>query len=351
MRAITHVSFSLLTLGLFSSVLHCPLSLINIIAAGFSSLLPDIDTSHSTLGKILSPILKPLHERFDHRTITHSLLFVGFLACLLSPLIILNKALFIAIILGYLSHLVIDCINKTGVPLFWPKPIYFIAPGNPRWRIQVGSIQEYILCGVLLLLLAATLYIQGIGFRSFFIKLLANPEMAVSEYQRNANKHLMKASVSGFDRLTQNNIHQEQYEIVDSLNKNTLIVKNEEGQLTTIGSSETAIVQADKLKIQKIKPISVKTKVFKLDGQNLSVVLESLSSETYVTGKVIMRMKPRYIKDDLQPFESNEFESIKVSAGTTEFEAVLDLKDATVERLKPISDYSVSGTLIARLVD
>jgi inner membrane protein len=118
MRAITHISFSLLTLGLVSSFTKLPLSLEIIITASLSSLLPDIDTTKSTIGKVLKPVSSFLDTKFGHRTITHSLLACVFLAIISLPLLFLKTNYYQALQIGYFSHLLIDCINKTGIPFF-----------------------------------------------------------------------------------------------------------------------------------------------------------------------------------------------------------------------------------------
>jgi inner membrane protein len=204
MRAITHISFGLLTLGLVSSFTKLPLSLEIIITTSLSSLLPDIDTTKSTIGKVLKPISSFLDTKFGHRTITHSLLACIFLAIISLPLLFLKTNYYQALQIGYFSHLMIDCINKTGIPFFYPNNTFFVFPSSPKWRIEVGSVAEYILCGLIIFATFGIWYLNGIGFRSWLSSLLASPELAVKEYRSHANKYKMSVKVKGFYILSPN---------------------------------------------------------------------------------------------------------------------------------------------------
>ena len=63
-------------------------------ALALGSLLPDLDTAHSGLGRWAKPVSRQLERRFGHRTLTHSLIGLALLACGSSWLLLLNPALF-----------------------------------------------------------------------------------------------------------------------------------------------------------------------------------------------------------------------------------------------------------------
>ncbi|HLD11001.1 MAG TPA: metal-dependent hydrolase [Candidatus Nanoarchaeia archaeon] len=79
----------------------------------FASTLPDIDSSKS---KISIPFISNFIERvFGHRGILHSiypLLFFLFLS--------IYSFYFLAIFIGYASHILIDCLTKEGIRILYP---------------------------------------------------------------------------------------------------------------------------------------------------------------------------------------------------------------------------------------
>ena len=79
----------------------------------FGALFPDIDTPTSFIGKRL----KIIGWLFKHRGIFHSL----FMALLLSGLIfVYDKTYGVVFFLGYMTHLIIDMLNYSGIALFYP---------------------------------------------------------------------------------------------------------------------------------------------------------------------------------------------------------------------------------------
>jgi len=86
-----------------------------IICILFGSLLPDIDTKTSSLGRWI--VFRPFQVAFAHRGITHSLLFLGILS--LAFWYILPQGL-LGFVIGYGSHLFLDLLTIKGIPLFWP---------------------------------------------------------------------------------------------------------------------------------------------------------------------------------------------------------------------------------------
>lgn len=99
---------------------------IGLIACLFGTLLPDIDHPSSTFGKRVKFISYPLSFIFGHRGITHSLLALFSIGYYLLGVIDLNTQvsiyqwIIISIMIGYLSHIIIDYGSPQGVQLFYP---------------------------------------------------------------------------------------------------------------------------------------------------------------------------------------------------------------------------------------
>lgn len=119
-----------------------------ILAGGLGGLLPDIDTATSKLGRKLWPASMTIQLVIGHRTLFHApilylaLYFVGLHFAPAASLYIL------AATLGAASHLVLDILNPSGIPLLWPwKKRFHLA------RFNVGGWVDILLQLLLILLL------------------------------------------------------------------------------------------------------------------------------------------------------------------------------------------------------
>lgn len=94
-----------------------------VLLAGLGSLLPDIDTPTSTLGKIivLQPISIFLNKTIGHRTLTHDLLLTTILAVLTTA----RFPILIGLWFGYFGHLFLDGMTTAGIPLL-KKRVHFL---------------------------------------------------------------------------------------------------------------------------------------------------------------------------------------------------------------------------------
>lgn len=118
--------------------------------AMIGSLLPDLDHPNSWISRNTFILYYPFHK-LGHRKATHSLLAVILLLIVLSLFFGINNIV-LGIVLGYLSHLILDMFNPLGVPLLYPliKDKYKIG------KIRTGESGEYI---VVVLLIILTTYI------------------------------------------------------------------------------------------------------------------------------------------------------------------------------------------------
>lgn len=125
----THVTLGA-GLGAFAgTVLHPgdPIAIASFAGiGGAASLLPDLDSPHSKLGRAARPLSDILNFALGHRGFLHSLLGMS-LVLILAALIVLwlppstALVLLLPAALGYLSHLLLDALTPGGVPLLWPR--------------------------------------------------------------------------------------------------------------------------------------------------------------------------------------------------------------------------------------
>lgn len=95
--------------------------------SGFASLIPDIDSPKSVLGRSLPIFSWGAKLTVGHRGVLHSLLAAVAASWLLTFVPVLSHHSW-CFFLGYVSHLVLDTLNPEGVPLFWPLTLRVSLP-------------------------------------------------------------------------------------------------------------------------------------------------------------------------------------------------------------------------------
>ena len=92
------------------------------IGATVGSLLPDIDHPQSFISQQMRLLHYPF-QRLGHRKGTHSLLALAIVFEIMYLLFGKNYV-GLGVVLGYLSHLLLDMLNPRGVPLLYPFTKY-----------------------------------------------------------------------------------------------------------------------------------------------------------------------------------------------------------------------------------
>ena len=108
-----------------------------VIISGISALLPDIDIPSSKVGRAYPVVSTIINTTLGHRGLFHSLLAAGLIYLLVLKFF---PAYSLYCLIGYLSHLLLDCLTPAGVPLLWPIPYRFRLP-----VVKTGSVMETIL--------------------------------------------------------------------------------------------------------------------------------------------------------------------------------------------------------------
>jgi len=132
---VTHISFAFL-LGLLM-IRYLPVSVNNYLLLAvivLSCILPDIDCKYSLIGKRL----RPLSLLFKHRGFFHSII----LAVILSIILFIftrNSYYALAVIVGFVSHLFLDSLTKSGTTPFWPSKMRI------KGRLRTGRLVDWIL--------------------------------------------------------------------------------------------------------------------------------------------------------------------------------------------------------------
>ncbi len=132
MRNKTHLVITFFFVLIFIPIIEDKFIFVSV--ALIATLLPDIDTPFSYLGK--NKLLRPLQFFSRHRGIFHSFTFLLFI---LIFLVIFFPFLIFPFFLGYGLHLLLDSFNPSGVRMFYPfKKKY-------RGKIKTGGKKEFFL--------------------------------------------------------------------------------------------------------------------------------------------------------------------------------------------------------------
>ena len=145
MTGLTHIAFANACTLAGAAFYNWEVPASALVAVSIGSLLPDLDTPKSLLGRFFWFIASPLEKAVGHRGLTHSLLGLPFYALLSLALWFLNPVWAYALCGGALSHLAIDTLTKKGIKLLWPAPYHFVLFPNENWRMEVGGIVERLL--------------------------------------------------------------------------------------------------------------------------------------------------------------------------------------------------------------
>ena len=131
----THIAFGFLV-GLAALKIFNPLNTrLFFVLVLIGSVLPDIDHPKSKVGKKI----KPIGFLFEHRGFFHSFVFLALIHALL--FVFFRGNIFVMpLVIGYTSHLFIDCFNHRGI-----MPLHPFSKFRIKGLIKTGAWLETVL--------------------------------------------------------------------------------------------------------------------------------------------------------------------------------------------------------------
>ncbi len=114
----THLSLGVLAGLFFMRQFSLEAPWVFLIIVGFSSILPDIDTKNSWIGRRFKPVSWILSLLFGHRKLFHSVVFALLIFIVLYFLTVSYVAA--AFLIGYVVHVLVDGLTVQGVKPFFP---------------------------------------------------------------------------------------------------------------------------------------------------------------------------------------------------------------------------------------
>jgi inner membrane protein len=102
------------------------------------ALIPDICHGGSKIGKKLPLLSKIINLIFGHRSFTHSLLFLVIISFLMDYFF-QNDTIKMGLIIGMLSHYILDMGTKSGIQLFFPFTLRVRFPMTTRTGSKIEN--------------------------------------------------------------------------------------------------------------------------------------------------------------------------------------------------------------------
>ena len=315
--------------------------------AAYASQLPDIDTSKSTVGRLLLPISSFIEKRHPHRTVTHSFLATGVITLATYPIALLTEPLYWqALILGFFGGWFADVFTKSGVAAFYPSKARLVIPGNPRLRLSTGSNAEWFVLFLLTAIAAITINLNSAGgLIRGFNQALGLPSGAIETVNEDASRYLLRAHIKGRNAITQEPVDSS-YEVVQPLSQSDLLVRDKNGTMYRVGRSQESQIIASQIRIERVSPIATTATNLVLDDEDLyTAVMELPQSRTYLSGTLTI-----FDAEDLTlPTHLDRFDSITLQPGSDIAYARL-VSASPQEVAQKLGDYYATGNLIVRTI-
>lgn len=110
-------------------------------ATVLGSLLPDIDNTESTIGKVLFPIAIVIQKLFGHRMITHDVLIqIPLMIAAFTYAFVSGNPIVFGLALGIVSHLFLDSLTKMGLPVgsfIWKEKRYSFSQVSAKYYVHL----------------------------------------------------------------------------------------------------------------------------------------------------------------------------------------------------------------------
>ena len=307
MISATHISFGVLLTEFILTSLGIEPNTTTLALSGIGSLLPDIDTPKSALGRIF-PFSKIIEHKYGHRQITHSWIFIVIALVLFCPFILfLGFLKYAGIIIGVISHIMIDMANPSGVPLFYPNSSRFVFPENKSSRIEVNSKKEYILLAVLLFLVVVTTPLSFIGYKSLFYRLAQTPYGAIEEAKKYSEEYSLKVKIKGIWAESQNRVDDE-FKVL-AVQDNGLIVEARNRRVYFVSYSHYSAIIINKISVildKKIRKVVINKKYSYCLFDSIDIPENSI-----ISGYIFYEGYEN-IKDIIWSFDEKEYKVIKI---------------------------------------
>jgi len=325
MTAPTHITFAEFVYLLVLTTTGVALSTLNAVVIAVASVLPDVDTNASFIGRSLPFLSRRIERKFGHRTLTHSATFIAALAIVLLPVYLASSDIYACTLVGFASHPFLDTMTVHGVKLFYPfstvKCVFPLEVNNPhRYRLQTGSKMDTTLGLIFFFGCIPTYLIAHQGYERFIRTTQKNIESAVRDYNEFSKSHFVFADITAYSMMTKERIVGS-FEIIGTLNDQTVLFKPNDGGIHSLGKEYQAEYVAEQIICRKGDPVETLVRSVDMDNQLLGQILSHLDSrfENHLFG-ALSSNDPVSVPQESKAFApiSGSFNNLKFNFATYE---------------------------------
>ena len=293
MKAPAHITAGFTFTGVLCSIFDINIfsSYTTTLLCAVCSLLPDIDTTKSLLGKAIYPIAKLINRKFGHRTITHSFLFLIIVFATCKTLIyfdIVSITDFTMIVcFSVLSHIILDMFTVSGVPFFYPfVRNACVIPGNPNYRFTVGDIKAELIvtgvCGIL------AITMQPLFMNGFWTSY--NRSFATIKHVHRENNNTDKYTLCDYSFIDNNT----------TFEGTALVIESRQNEITLFDKGQIFILNSDdhqiKVNYVKPRPSNIPKQYEYIQFFNIPIdSLQLLTGQNLVTGLIQSNYNVEYV--------------------------------------------------------
>ena len=293
MIASTHVGFAGFLYLLLLTTAGVGLTALNALAVMVASVLPDIDTGASIIGRVLPPLTRLIERKFGHRTLTHSLPFAALLLLLFLLPLLAGIDLFACFFVGYVSHPLLDTCTPNGVRLFYPfsrvRCVFPFDGNSPhRFRVATGSKIDRALGILFFTACLPAFFVADQGYERFIRVTQHTIESAVRDYEVYSGSSIVLASMEAHDQMTGEPLRG-RFQVVGALNPHTLVFKGPDGSLHTVGRDFESDYSADNIVCVRGEPARTTVRNVDMSSRFLGSLAASddTLAESFLFGEVV----------------------------------------------------------------
>ena len=280
MTSSSHLASSAFFYLAATSLLESSVNIEGLAVTAAGSLLPDIDTPTSSIGRPFFPLARWINQKIGHRTITHSFLGMAVFAALvlgatwlLSPGATEGSTLLYygwLLILGYGSHILVDTLNKTGVELFWPCKLRCVFFYNEHYRIASAGSGDYWFMTVCLILNLGMYPLARDGFTLSLHQAFGDIYSVSMDFKQYGDKNRIWLDLEGVEAISNQKV-QGRFEILAATDNASVLIQRD-GIKQIVSRTKPFQIFPDRTRISIGEEQQITTQEIEMAGRTLGEI-------------------------------------------------------------------------------